>query len=138
MHDAGSERPPRYGVGSYLLASAGEVLRSFAGTQCDRRISVEYRHEADSTCAHAREAGILVRAQTGSIYLVAGRTVHPPLLPASTWDGSMNRDIDDELYARYLDWRSFEDDPDTEPESTRGLDRRASFEEWLAVQIPKG
>ena len=48
----------------------------------------------------------------------------------------MNNDFDEELYSRYLEWRSFEDDPDTKPESTRGLDRRASFEVWLDIQTP--
>jgi hypothetical protein len=50
---------------------------------------------------------------------------------------NVDKDLHNELYARYLDWRSFEDDPETEPESTRGLDRRASFAEWLAVQTPR-
>jgi hypothetical protein len=49
----------------------------------------------------------------------------------------MNKDLHEEIYWRFVEWRSFEDDPDTEPESTRGLDRRASFDEWLDVQTPR-
>lgn len=40
----------------------------------------------------------------------------------------------EDLFAEYLEWRAFDDEPESEPFATRGLDRRASFEMWLRAR----
>lgn len=40
----------------------------------------------------------------------------------------------DPLFDEFCEWRSFENDPETETPALASLDRRASFEDWLRAR----